>query len=220
MEETVFHVLLAGRKVGPYDRRTIVGMRIKKALTSEHVLVTTDGAQLTVGDLIGRRPTDFNANRSGVFSIVQATYTAALIDVKGRGIDIPRFKGEVEARVQGEVLRLAGRFRHRFGWKEGRIKIPLSDVVHARIRSSQTDLWLRPASSDGDPDKFQQVALELFSPQAAGEFVDWLPAATAYPEPTELGESKQSSMMLSLWVAIAAIAVVIAVILAVVLWRH
>lgn len=27
---SIYHVLLEGRTVGPYDRRTIVGMRIKK----------------------------------------------------------------------------------------------------------------------------------------------------------------------------------------------
>ena len=49
MENARYHVLLEGRRVGPYDRRTIVGMRIKKALTSADVLVTAEGGQLTVG---------------------------------------------------------------------------------------------------------------------------------------------------------------------------
>jgi len=35
VDQTIYHVLLEGRKVGPYDRRTIVGMRIKKTLTSD-----------------------------------------------------------------------------------------------------------------------------------------------------------------------------------------
>ena len=30
--------MLEGRQVGPYDRRTIVGMRIKNTLTSDHLL--------------------------------------------------------------------------------------------------------------------------------------------------------------------------------------
>jgi hypothetical protein len=119
VDQPLFHVLLEGRKVGPYDRRTIVGMRIKKTLTSDHVLIGVDGTQLTVADLIGRpAPKPFNAERSGSFSIVHATFPASLLEVEGNGIDIPAFKGEMEARVQADVLRLAGRFRRGLGWKE------------------------------------------------------------------------------------------------------
>src|SRR4030095_10086716 len=143
LDHAIFHVLLEGRTVGPYDRRTIVGMRIKKALASDHVLICADGGRMTVADLIHRRsPAPFNPERSGSFSVVQATYAATLLRVDGRGMDIPRFKGEVEARVQSDVLRLAGRFRHGLGSKEGRVKIPLKDVVHARITGSQVELWL------------------------------------------------------------------------------
>ena len=52
MENPVYHVLLDGRTVGPYDRRTIVGMRVKKTLGSDHVLVGADGARTTVGALV------------------------------------------------------------------------------------------------------------------------------------------------------------------------
>ena len=218
MEQSGYYVLLAGRKVGPYYRRTIVGMRIKKALTSDHVLIGTDGAQLSVADLIGRRPPDtFNANRSGVFSLVQATYTAALVSADRRGMAIPRFKGEMEARVQSDVVRLAGRFRHGFGWKEGRVKIPLADTVHARISGSHAELWLRSAGTD----KLQRVALELFSPSAAGDLVEWLPNATAYPEPAgavSAPPQAQPAGLHGLWIAIGSVALVVGVMLMVLLW--
>src|SRR4029453_7832312 len=55
LDRSIYHVLLEGRTVGPYDRRTIVGMRIKKALASDHVLIGADGDRLTVADLIHRR---------------------------------------------------------------------------------------------------------------------------------------------------------------------
>ncbi|MDP3824552.1 MAG: hypothetical protein Q8R33_24025 [Burkholderiales bacterium] len=180
MDQTIYHVLLEGRKVGPYDRRTIVGMRIKKTLTSDHVLIGTDGTQLTVGELIGQRPAKpFSADRSGRFSLVHATFTASVVELEGEGIPIPRFKGEVEARVQADVLRIAGRFRQGLGWKEDRIKIPLKEVVHARINGSQADLWLRPAQPGA---RMQRVSLELFTHEAAGELVDWFHGATPWPE--------------------------------------
>ena len=103
MDQAIFHVLLEGRTVGPYDLRTIVGMRIKNALTNDHVLIGPDGGRSTVADLIHcSRPAPLSSERS--FSLVQATYAASLLRVEGRGMDIPRFKGEIEARVQTDVL--------------------------------------------------------------------------------------------------------------------
>lgn len=179
MSDAVYHVVLDGRKVGPYDRRTIVGMRIKKTLTSEHAVVTADGVQFTVGDLLKTRDgaLPFQPDRSGTYSLVQATYVASLADVNGRGFAIPDFKGELEARVQSKVLRLAGRFRHGLGWKEDRVKLPLAAIVYARVRGTLVDLWLRHEDRRG----LQTLCLELFSPELAGEFVDWLPSAQPWP---------------------------------------
>jgi hypothetical protein len=179
LSDAVYHVVLDGQKVGPYDRRTIVGMRIKKALTSEHIVVTSDGVQFTVGDLVKKRDADpsFQAERSGTYSLVQATYAASLLEVEGAGFDIPEFKGEIEARVQSNVLRIAGRFRQGLAWKQDRVKLPLPAIVHARVRGSVVDLWLRRAGDAGE----QRVSLELFTPESAGEFVDWLPKATPWP---------------------------------------
>jgi hypothetical protein len=179
LDRVIYHVLLAGRKVGPYDRRTIVGMRIKKTLTSDHLLIGGDGAEMTVGELLGQRPAKpFSADRSGTFSLVHATFVASLVELEGRGVPIPRFKGEIEARVQADVLRLAGRFRHGLGWKEDRIKIPLKDIAHARINGSQVDLWLRPAQPG---EGMQRMSLELFTHESAGELVDWFHDATPWP---------------------------------------
>ena len=67
LEQPLYHVLLEGRRIGPYDRRTIVGMRIKKTLTSAHVVVAGNGQQFTVGDLVKQGPLEgtFEASRSG-----------------------------------------------------------------------------------------------------------------------------------------------------------
>jgi hypothetical protein len=179
LSDAVYHVVLDGQRVGPYDRRTIVGMRIKKTLTSDHIVITADGVQFTVGDLVKNRngAPPFQADRSGTYSLVQATYTASLVEVEGRGIAIPEFKGEVEARVQNDVLRIAGRYRQGLGWKEDRVKLPLAAIAYARVRGTLVDLWLRRAGEAG----FQTVCLELFSPESAGEFVDWLPNAAPWP---------------------------------------
>lgn len=201
-------------------------MRIKKTLTSDHVLISTSGAQLTVADLIGQRPQQFNPDRSGGFSVVQATYAASLLEVDGPGMAIPKFKDEVQARVQGDVLRLCGRFRQGLGWKEDRVKIPLKDVVHARVKGSQVDLWLRHAQEA----RLQRIALELFTPETAGELADWLPAATRFPEPSAAAPAPvlpddalavpAAPTSSVLWIAVAAVTLAVALMLMVLLLRR
>jgi hypothetical protein len=177
--DSVYHVLLEGRTVGPYDRRTIVGMRIKKALSNNHVLIKSGGGQLTVADLIQARPEpSFNPTRSGTFSKIRATYTASLVETRGNGLPIPAFKGELEVRVQGEMLRITGSCRRGLRTKDERIKIAIEDVAHLRVQGSRVDLWLR----NRDNDSLQRIALELFMPDTATELARWLPAATPPPE--------------------------------------
>lgn len=220
MNEPVYQLLLLdGRSVGPYDRRTIVGMRIKKTLSSEDELLASDGRRLTVADLLRTRPEPgFQPNRTTSYSLVQATYSASVEGVDGRGHEIPAFKGEVEARIQTDVLRIAGRFRHGIGWKEDRVKLPLKDIVHARVRASAVDLWLRAEGRQ----ELQRLSLELFTPEAAGEFVDWLPNATPWPEPDSQPAALSASGAGSpwMWVAIIGTAVVVGVVLVAVMSRR
>ncbi|MBI5274964.1 MAG: hypothetical protein HY854_00755 [Burkholderiales bacterium] len=195
-------------------------MRIKKALTSDDMLVASDGARLTVADLLRTRPREgtFQPNKTTTYSLVQATYSACVLEVRGPGVGIPRFKGEVEARIQTDVLRIAGRFRKGFQWKDDRIKLPLKDIVHARVRNSTVDLWLK----SGGVKDFKRLSIELFTPEAAGEFVDWLPQATPWPEddsqPAALSAAGGSNPWM--WVAVIGTAVVVAGVLVMLLSRR
>ncbi len=181
-EATAYHVLLEGRSVGPYDRRTIVGMRIKEMLTSDNLLIDNNGVQLTVGDLLAQRVAQngFDALNSGVFSPVRGTYAASLHSVKGKGYAIPAFKGEIEVRVQADVVRIAGRIRKWLAWKDTRVKIPLAAFVHARVTGSRLDLWLRRGVARPG-EHLQRMSLELFSAESADELVELLPLVTAPP---------------------------------------
>lgn len=186
MENPVYHVLLEGRRVGPYDRRTIVGMRVKKTLTSKSVLVAADGTQITVGELVrqgqdegGLAPSSDNAplaGRGASYSVVQGIHPAQLLEVQGKGQPIPPFKGEIEVRVQTKVLRISGRFRSGIAWKEERVKFPLADIAHARLRGTVVDLWVR-SSAKG----MQRLSLDLLTKEAAGDLAESLPHTAPYP---------------------------------------
>lgn len=189
MNNLLYHVMLDGRRVGPYDRRTIVGMRMKKALTSAQVLEAADGAKLTVAQLVnGMQPAEvepirigedkpFEPSHSGSYSVVQGQYAATLLEVEGTGYLIPAFKGELEVRVQTRVLRIAGRVREGRAWKDDRVKFPLLDIPHARLRGQVVDLWVRSAEQPG----LQRLSLEMGSADAAGELAESLPHAAPWP---------------------------------------
>jgi hypothetical protein len=185
LENPLYYVLLEGRRVGPYDRRTILGMRVKKTLTGANVVIADDGREFTVRELVrmgapqpGPQPErGLRHALGGSRPVLQATHSAWLVEVAGRGIAIPAFKGEIELRVHTRVLRIAGRFREALGWKEGRVKIALQDVLHARVRGSVVELGLR---SGGVP--MQRLVLELFTPEDAAGFVEALPQLAPWPE--------------------------------------
>ena len=178
MEQATYHVQLEGRTVGPYDRRTIVGMRVKRMLSGDHLLVTSGGSQLTVRDLIGVGPTSDRPRQRSEGSGIQAAYTGMLLAASRGGFPIPKFKGEVAVRVQADALRLVGRYRRRFGWQDARVKLPRKDIVHARARGPRTDLWLQAEGSS----RLQRVRLYLFTAETADELVTWLAPAAGGPE--------------------------------------
>lgn len=224
MDQALYHVLLDGRKVGPYDRKTIVGMRVKHMLTSDHLLQAAGGAQLTVRELIGAPPSPPSAGAAapGGPSRVQATYSGMLLDRSGRGMVVPRFRGELEVRVHTDVLRLAGRFRRFLRWQAGRVKLRLKDIVHARSKGPRTDLWLQPPGSA----RLQRIGLYLFTAEAAEELAIWLAPAGASEHPNAaaakaaaVGEPAVSAGRV-LAIAVAGIVAVVAVVLVVLLYRR
>lgn len=227
MDNPTYHVLLEGRRVGPYDRRTIVGMKVKKALASKDVLVGADGSRITVAELVrqGSTASDFavsgNSQVSGgaSYSVVRGIHAAHLLEVEGKGYAIPPFKGELEVRVQTKVLRVSGRFREGLGWKEDRVKFPLEDIAHARLRGTVVDLWVRTASAAA----MQRISLDLLTPEAAGELAESLPLTAPYPGSEPLAArpaARRGAIHPLLWAAVVGTAVIVGVVLVYVLTRR
>jgi hypothetical protein len=225
VDNPVYHVMLEGRRVGPYDRRTIVGMKVKKALSSAHVLVGADGEEITVAELVrqGQPESDAasgdNERPAGSRSVVQGIHAARLLEVEGKGYLIPPFKGDVELRVQTKVLRLSGRFREGLAWREDRVKFPLQDIAHARLRGTVVDLWVRTA----EPIGMQRISLDLLKPDAAGELAESLPLTAPWPGSEPLAARATGSPSAAhplLWTAVVGTAVVVGAVLVWALTRH
>ena len=225
-----YHVVLEGQRVGPYDRRTIVGMRIKQTLSSSDVLVASDGTELSVADLLGKRsestgsspPAGFNPSHSGTFSLAQATYSASLIGVSGRGLAIPDFRGEMEVRVHSDVLRLAGRVRRLMDARETRVKIPLGLIRQAQAQGSRVDLWLRPSMAVVvTPDTpLQRVSLDMFSLESARELLALLPSVPGPDAAQSQAANMPATRALITWGGLIAVLLVIVVVVLTLLFRR
>lgn len=221
-----YHVLHEGRRMGPYDRRTIVGLRIKKTLTSAHELEASDGSRLTVAELLGRQPTraDFSALRSGAYTAAKLTCSACLVDSEPGPVEILPFSGEIELRLHPDLLRIAGTYRTGRSIKEGRVKLPLKDIAYIRHTGSRVDLWLRADAAAGGG--LQRLALDLFSEDAVRDLLQGLPEALPWPEevlassPLAPAQARNVSLSPLLWAAVIGIAMVAGLVLLVVLRRR
>jgi hypothetical protein len=223
VENRVYHVVHEGGRLGPFDRRTIVGMKVKKALAASDVLVGADGVEITVAELVrqgqavdggfvmsGDASQAPAANRSPVRGI----HAATLLTVESGGYRVPPFKGEVEVRVQSQALRISGRFREGLGWREDRVKFALQDIAHARLRGTVVDLWVRTQEHPA----LQCMSLDLQHPESAGELAESLSHAAPWPGSEPLaGRSQEaaSAMHPMVWTAVVGTALVV---LAVFVW--
>ena len=132
-------------------------------------------------------------------------------------VEIHAFRGEVEVRVHPDMLRIAGSYRTGRAIKDGRVKLALKDIVHARIAGSRVDLWLRTGH-----EPLQRLALDLFTDEAAGELLKWLPDAKPWPYGESLtAPTPKSNASLSplLWASVIGIALVAGFVLWVALRR-
>ena len=132
-----YRILLNDKQVGPYDRRTIVGMRIKKLLGNNVALLRSDGLPMTVAQLMMDRFEMADAE-GGVHHPAGAPASGLWptfpVDFGGgwRGAGALGFVGRGELRFQGDVLRLLGQRKGRmFSSKQERMKLPMNTLASA-----------------------------------------------------------------------------------------
>jgi hypothetical protein len=168
--------VLTGARVGPYDKRTVVGMRIKKLLHNDQMLISDSGAQISVGDLVHRRTRpeqstpsvapDSVSNLMPTFTVshvVPLDYIASAHDLRGLG----------EVRLQFDVLRVVGPVRKGFSEKDARIKIELERIVNIHLNGDRVDMLLLGIDGPGTP--LQTFAMEFMDGGKAREFQSALP---------------------------------------------
>jgi hypothetical protein len=132
-----YRLLLQNRQLGPFERRTIVGMRMKKLVPKETKVLRSDGLMMTVAQLLADRleQTDLATGRIPVASVLaSALWPTFTVDFGGSWLRAGAFGfvGKGELRCQDDVLRMNGQRKSLLrGNKLERLKVALTDIRQA-----------------------------------------------------------------------------------------
>jgi hypothetical protein len=102
-------------------------------------------------------------------------------------------------------------------WKEDRVKFPLVDIAHARLRGTVVDLWVR-----GSARNMQRLSLDLLTREAAGELAESLPHTAPYPGSEPLAGrtgASTSAIHPMLWASLVGAVLVVGIVIVWILAR-
>jgi hypothetical protein len=149
-----YQLLVGEHRLGPYDRRTIVGMRIKNLIDSNLQVKRSDGHSMNVAQLLADRFEMADAESlhkqatsppaSGIWPAFLVNCGGSLLKPGALG-----FIGKGELRFQGDHLRItANRKAGLVSTKTERLKLPLLSLASAKADAAQPSvlvLRLKPS---------------------------------------------------------------------------
>lgn len=165
-----YRLLLQNKQIGPFDRKTVVGMRMKKLVPKETKVLRSDGLMMSVAQLVADRleQTDAMTGRvptaPGLSSAMWPSFT---VDFGGGWLQAGAlgFVGKGELRCQDDALRISGQRSSLIkGSRLERFKIALTDISYATSDPANLSclvLTLRADSVWAMQGKTQAVALVL-----------------------------------------------------------
>lgn len=185
MRENMSHkyaLVVEGRKVGPFDRRTVIGMRVKKMLEGHQVLIRDDGLQMTVAELVADRLEMADAPVRGLASPAppaasSGVWPVFVVNFGGNALRAGAFGfcGVGEMRYQGDLLRMTGQRRDGLlSMSEDRIKLPLSALQSVRYQGNSVEFLLKPDQPYDEARRGQPAVLTLDNEFAIQELKDLL----------------------------------------------
>jgi hypothetical protein len=138
-----YHLLVGDRQLGPYDRKTIVGMRIKKLIDDNLKVKRSDSHWMSVAQLIADRFEMADAeslHKHEVSPPASGIWPTFLMDCGGNFMKPGAFGfiGKGELRFQGDFLRLTANRKSGFmSTKQDRVKLPLVALAAAYALEGQ-----------------------------------------------------------------------------------
>jgi hypothetical protein len=176
-----YHLLVGNKQLGPYDRRTIVGMRIKNLIDNNLQVKRSDGHDMTVAQLLADRFEMADAeslHKQATSPPASGIWPAFLIDCGGSLLKPGAlgFIGRGELRFQGDHLRITANRKAGFvSTRTERVKLLLVSISAAAADSKHSNvivLRVKPGFP-GVPEGVSPVArIKLDDAHAVGELLE------------------------------------------------
>ena len=183
-----YSLVVEGRKIGPFDRRTLVGMRVKKLVEDHQILIRDDSLQMTVAEFVADRFEMADAPVRGVIASAppppanaSGLWPSFIVNFGGGTLRAGAFgfTGIGEMRYQGDLLRMTGRKRSGLvGSSEERIKVPMSGIASIRYTGTAVEFMLRPDQPYEEARRQQAAVVVLENDFAIQELKDLLKLGT------------------------------------------
>ncbi len=176
-----YHLLVGDRQLGPYDRKTIVGMLIKNLIDNGLRLKRSDGHSMTVAQLLADRFEMADAeslHKHAVAPPASGIWPTFLMDCGGSLIKPGAFGfiGRGELRFQGDFLRLSANRKSGFvSTRLERVKLPLSALASAAEHKQQPTvlvLVIKPDKTIEDAPNSKIAAIKLDDNYAVRELLE------------------------------------------------
>ncbi len=180
-----YSLFVNGKSLGPYERRMIVGMRVKEIVTDDQIVFRHDGLDMTVAQLLldreeSTRPAPaspellsvnmFGAPSSGMWPQFNVRFGGGPIKPGALG-----FSGGGQVSYQGDVLKVTGNRRNKnLGMSKQEEKLPTRAVASSLVAGNVVEIFLKPGlifieSVEGTP-----VRLECATEEEASEMWELL----------------------------------------------
>ena len=196
-----YSLFVNGKPLGPYERRMIVGMSVKKVITGENMLWRDDGVEMSVEQLIQDRDESTMASvahdhlalstlgppSSGMWPQFSVRYGGSAMKPGAWG-----FSGNGQVSYHGDELRFKGQRRNKnLGMSRYEESLPLSAIALAQCMACILQISLQPGLAFGESNEDTLLALEFATPQEANELWELihlkpgqLPPSLAYANTT------------------------------------
>lgn len=182
-----YRLLLENKQVGPFDRRTIVGMRINKLIPKETSILRSDGLLMTAAQLLADRneQADPHTGQLACAPIAMASvqWPTFLVNFGGNfggilGAGALGFVGRGELRFQSDSLRLSGQRKSGLlRSAQDRVKIAIADIAAVNAQASAAHITLRANHPLVAQRKSPVIKIVMDSPGEVAELIELVRAS-------------------------------------------
>ncbi len=174
-----YSLFVNGKPLGPYERRMIVGMRVKNVITSDQMIWRDDGLEMNVAQLMHDRDEStpaslahdhlalsvLGAPSSGMWPQFSVRYGGSPMKPGAWG-----FSGNGQVSYHGDELRFKGQRRNKnLGMSRYEESLPLVAMAGSQCLNCFLEISLQPGLAFGERHEDTLLRLEFATPQEATE---------------------------------------------------